>query len=387
VPNLDFIAYKTKQFTAEVCSEKGEHIASCEIAENNSFENPQLLKKPNVWIQDLSQSEQAALNKAFGYSQNTFILKKFGIDNNNKLYIEYTFEDDWLLKGEGTAEEKIAAKTAQLNDIYVDISQKIVQSSAVQQYIAQNNVGTTVVAFSHRFLENGIVKFPLINNHQEPQFTHDIQTEDSLPVGEKEVSFIWPVDIKNTRVSRGFAGQYPAHDGLDIAGPRGTEIYATADGTVNICAETNDRYGNYIVVLHNNGYRTLYAHCDKLLVKTGETVKQGQIIATMGSTGNSTGNHLHFGISKDNEYINTEEFLSSYPIDADCKNCGGQMVVINDSFGSWIKAGQTEKCAHEYVFGTDLILERGYIKTTVCSECNFGDAEIITETKIECHGY
>ena len=201
----------------------------------------------------------------------------------------------------------------------------------------------------------------------------------------KDFAVIWPTEKTGVRVNRGFSGEYPAHDGLDIAGAQGTEIYAAADGTVNISAETTDRYGNYIVILHNDGYRTLYAHCDTLLVKTGENVEQGQLIATMGSTGNSTGNHLHFGISKDFEYINTEEFLNSYPIDADCENCGGQMVVYNESFGGWMSAGQ-DYCVHGHVFGTDLIMERGYIKTTVCSECNFGDAELITETKLECRG-
>lgn len=390
VPNLDFVAYKTKQFAVEVYSEKGEHIASYEADENNGFENPQLLQKSTAKIQNLPEIEQNALDKAFDYgkSHNNFILKKFGIDSDNRLYLEYAFSDDWLLMGDGTAEEKIAAKTAQLNDIYADITEKVINHKDVQQYIAENNVGTSVVAFSHRFLENEIVKFNLIVNKEAPHFTHDFETEDSLPMetADKGAKFVWPVDMTKTFISRGFAGPYPAHDGVDIAGKLGTEIYAAADGTVNMCAETTDINGNYIVLLHDDGYRTLYAHCDKLLVETDQKVQKGQLIATMGSTGNATGNHLHFGISKDFEYINPDEFLTSYYIDDKCERCGGQMMVLNESFGNWLSAGQ-EYCTHGYLFGTDLILERGYVKTTLCRECEFGDVQLVTETKPECHGY
>ncbi|MBR2028636.1 MAG: peptidoglycan DD-metalloendopeptidase family protein [Oscillospiraceae bacterium] len=384
VPNLDFVIHKVKSFNIDVYSEKHEHIAGYEISANDSFKNPSITEKPTEWVQSLTQIEQNALDKAFVYGDKIFVLKNFGIKNVNELYIEYHIEDDYFHKGEGSAEDKISAQTAALNDKYADITEKVIND--IQQYIEQNNLQTAVVAFSHRYLENGKVEFEVVLNKDAPQFTHDFETEDSLAAEKTPSGFIWPTEKTGVHVSRGFSGEYPAHDGLDIAGAQGTEIYAAADGTVNISAETTDRYGNYIVILHNDGYRTLYAHCDTLLVKTGETVKQGQLIATMGSTGNSTGNHLHFGISKDFEYINTEEFLNSYPIDADCENCGGQMIVYNESFGSWMPSGQ-DYCVHGYVFGTDLIMERGYIKTTVCSECNFGDAELITETKLECHGH
>ncbi len=86
------------------------------------------------------------------------------------------------------------------------------------------------------------------------------------------------------------------HRGIDIACPTGTPVYAGADGKVEISG-WNGSYGYYVVISHGSGYTTLYAHNSSLLVKVGQTVKRGQQIAKSGSTGNSSGPHLHFEIS------------------------------------------------------------------------------------------
>ena len=111
--------------------------------------------------------------------------------------------------------------------------------------------------------------------------------------------FGWPTG-GGVRISRGFAGQYPAHNGVDIAGPIGTPIYASDDGVVVTAKYTNVGYGVYLIVDHGNGYQTVYAHCSALLVGYGDQVKKGQQIAKMGSTGNSTGSHLHYEIKSGN---------------------------------------------------------------------------------------
>ncbi len=117
---------------------------------------------------------------------------------------------------------------------------------------------------------------------------------------------IWPTD--GGRVSRGFTGQYPAHNGIDIAGPVGTFIYAADDGVVTKALYTNRGYGVYIEIEHG-GYQTLYGQCSELLVSVGEEVKRGQIIAYMGSTGNSTGPHLHFEVKKGNHRYDPYKWL------------------------------------------------------------------------------
>ena len=108
--------------------------------------------------------------------------------------------------------------------------------------------------------------------------------------------YIMPLDMTNekVRISRGFSGQYPSHDGLDIAAPLGTDIFASADGTVVKVVESTIGDGNHVVIRHANGYYTLYGHCSELIAVEGTEVKQGDVIAKVGSTGNSTGPHLHF---------------------------------------------------------------------------------------------
>lgn len=93
-------------------------------------------------------------------------------------------------------------------------------------------------------------------------------------------------------------GVYSFHTALDIGVPNGTDVLAFADGTVRYIGE-NSIYGLYVMLDHDNGVSTFYAHCEKLLVSKGEEVRCGQTIAKSGETGNATGPHLHFSIEKD----------------------------------------------------------------------------------------
>lgn len=88
------------------------------------------------------------------------------------------------------------------------------------------------------------------------------------------------------------------YNGIDIAAPVGTPILASADGAV-ILARTsgyNGGYGLYVVIKHNNGTQTLYAHMSRVNVSVGQTVTQGEVIGAVGNTGRSTGPHIHFEV-------------------------------------------------------------------------------------------
>lgn len=98
------------------------------------------------------------------------------------------------------------------------------------------------------------------------------------------------------------------HMGMDIAAPNGTDIKAAADGTVTYAGWMGG-YGNLIIISHGNGIQTYYGHCSKLYVSNGKEVKAGDVIAAVGSTGNSTGNHLHFEIRKNGSQINPQKYL------------------------------------------------------------------------------
>lgn len=90
-------------------------------------------------------------------------------------------------------------------------------------------------------------------------------------------------------------GKKSFHKGIDLAAPNGTPIYATADGVVAFAGVCNG-YGNFIKLNHQNGYKTGYAHMSSMVVKTNDKVKKGDLIGYVGSTGTSTGNHLHYEV-------------------------------------------------------------------------------------------
>ena len=99
-----------------------------------------------------------------------------------------------------------------------------------------------------------------------------------------------------------------SHTGLDIAAPNGTPIQVAADGVVTH-ASPMGTYGNLVIVSHGNGVETYYAHCSKILVSVGDTVSAGDKIALVGSTGNSTGNHLHLEIRINGKVVNPQKYL------------------------------------------------------------------------------
>lgn len=105
-----------------------------------------------------------------------------------------------------------------------------------------------------------------------------------------------------------FTGKSAFHHGLDIAANEGTEISAALDGKVIIAASGNSDYGNYIVLDHG-GFKTLYGHCNKFVVNVGQQVSAGETIALCGSTGRSTGPHLHFEVRVGSTRIDPRIFL------------------------------------------------------------------------------
>lgn len=135
-------------------------------------------------------------------------------------------------------------------------------------------------------------------------------------------SFLWPV-ASYVYVSSRFGlrvhpitGEKKSHTGIDIASNQGTAVYASDGGTVTL-AGWNGGYGNCIMIDHGNGYVTLYGHLSSISVSVGQTVSQGATIGAVGSTGNSTGPHLHFEVLKNGTRIDPEQFFSGLTISAD----------------------------------------------------------------------
>jgi murein DD-endopeptidase MepM/ murein hydrolase activator NlpD len=117
---------------------------------------------------------------------------------------------------------------------------------------------------------------------------------------------IQPVSNKDlTRVASGFGYRIDPiykttkmHAGIDFTAPQGTPIYATADGTVKTAGNTGNGYGNHVIINHGYGYETLYGHMVRVKARNGQAVKRGEVIGWVGSTGKSTGPHLHYEVHK-----------------------------------------------------------------------------------------
>ena len=125
----------------------------------------------------------------------------------------------------------------------------------------------------------------------------------------------WPVPT-NRYVSsyygyRNIFGYEEFHTGIDIPAPQGTAIIASNSGVVTTARYASTGYGNRVIVDHGGGYKTLYAHCYSLNVKVGDYVSQGDVIAYVGSTGTSTGNHLHFEIRENDVTINPYPYVQN----------------------------------------------------------------------------
>lgn len=152
----------------------------------------------------------------------------------------------------------------------------------------------------------------LIAKQREIERKNDMGTGDS---GNSGGNLRWPLRVQG-RISSGFgkrnsptAGASTYHKGIDIAVASGTPIIAAGSGTVETAAYSASA-GNYVMISHGNRLYTVYMHCSRLVVKQGQLVRKGEVIAYVGSTGISTGSHLHFGVSKNGAYVNPLNYVS-----------------------------------------------------------------------------
>lgn len=127
-------------------------------------------------------------------------------------------------------------------------------------------------------------------------------------------AFVWPCP-SSTRVTSDYgnrlsptSGASSNHKGIDVGASYGADIVAAADGKVKVASYSSSA-GNYVMIDHGGGLYTVYMHASSLTVSAGQSVSAGQVIAKVGSTGISTGNHLHFGVSLNGSYVNPWSYL------------------------------------------------------------------------------
>ena len=143
----------------------------------------------------------------------------------------------------------------------------------------------------------------------------EILLENGISVSYSGEKMTWPCPAY-TRISSEYGwrihptlGVNKYHNGVDMAAPTGSDILAAFSGEV-VAATYNSTMGNYVLMNHGNGYYTIYMHASKLCVTPGQVIVEGEKIAEVGSTGRSTGPHLHFGVRKNGEYVNPMSYLN-----------------------------------------------------------------------------
>ena len=201
-----------------------------------------------------------------------------------------------------TREEEVAfaIETTKSNE-YTKGTTKVLQEgqNGLRRVTFQNVYDTNNVLVEQTILSTEVIKEPV--NKKVVQGTKKVKSSTKFITGSGQ--FIWPVP--NYRYcSRWYGGR---HRGVDICAPAGTPIYASAGGTITKAgynkAGAGTGYGYSVIINHGGGYSSVYAHCLSLTVSAGQTVKQGQLIGYLGSTGRSTGNHCHFEIRLKGSYI------------------------------------------------------------------------------------
>ena len=193
----------------------------------------------------------------------------------------------------------------ELNNLELMQSELTVQKENLNNIINQKKGELTVKASE---IDNALVNQMEYKEQLEQQekLLNEIEDEIAKAANPDQYTgtitgFVWPCP-GYTRISSYFGprpqpvpGASTNHKGVDLAAPYGTAILASASGTVTTSTYSNSA-GNYIVIAHGNGMSTVYMHCSVLCVSVGDDVEQGEVIAKVGSTGYSNGNHLHFGI-------------------------------------------------------------------------------------------
>lgn len=159
------------------------------------------------------------------------------------------------------------------------------------------------------FYENGIKKHsidPVVEVVKEP-VEEIVRIGTGKMAGLVKKSLPWPTEGTFTS---GYGARWGRkHNGVDIAATPGTPIYAPSMGVVTF-SDTKSGYGNYVMIDHGNGYVTTYAHMTSRSVKEGDTVAQGDLIGTVGSTGRVTGPHLHFEILINGKYVDPMAYIA-----------------------------------------------------------------------------
>ena len=286
----------------------GEKIGYCEDKEalqnkiNDYMENGEEGQKNVAFVQidDMPEYEMCLQKKGITTNDEEIFkeIKDTGVtyyryyaiadDNKEKIYVATFDEAEKAIKELKKKNSKNSADLTIVEKYEVELPKISTQADVVAKlYEKKVTVATTS-------------KYPNMNSSG---FSTSRSTTSVKNLG---ISFVRPTSGVVT--SRFGARWGSTHTGIDIGASTGTNIKAAAGGTV-IFSGWKGTLGKLVVVSHGNGVQTYYAHCSSLLVSSGQTVSAGQLIAKVGSTGRSTGPHLHFEIRKNGAAVNPQSYI------------------------------------------------------------------------------
>jgi len=160
-----------------------------------------------------------------------------------------------------------------------------------------SEIDEVILELEDREQQLGVLENILMSSHMQ---------EEVLPEG-RPIKRGWISSYYGTRTNP-FTGKLQFHKGMDFAAKSGSDVLAVAGGVITWSSKRYG-YGNLVEINHGNGFMTRYGHNEKNLVEVGDTVKKGQLISLMGSTGRSTGPHVHFEVLKNGRQINPQKFV------------------------------------------------------------------------------
>ena len=262
----------------KIINQEGEYIANISLIEEPEYNLKLLSRTSNLNEEELIEKLKEC------DTITTYKYYEVALNNEIKSYVKTIEEAEKVVND---IKEEFANDDLELN---LQINEKYTESI--------ENVDTNSLEVATANVENGA-----------KELKESKENENALAIVNNIKLSVLPVTGRITsRYGERSSLRRSTHTGLDIACNTGTDIKVVSNGTVTFSGKKGS-YGNLIIVDHGNGVETWYGHCSKLYAKAGDTVTAGDVVAAVGSTGNSTGPHLHFEIRINGECVNPQSYV------------------------------------------------------------------------------
>ena len=262
----------------KIINQEGEYIANISLIEEPEYNLKLLSRTSNLNEEELIEKLKEC------DTITTYKYYEVALNNETKSFVKTIEEAEKVVKD---IKEEFANDDLELN---LQINEKYTESI--------ENVDTNSLEVATANVENGA-----------KELKESKENENALAIVNNIKLSVLPVTGRITsRYGERSSLRRSTHTGLDIACNTGTDIKVVSNGTITFSGKKGS-YGNLIIVDHGNGVETWYGHCSKLYAKVGDTVTAGDVVAAVGSTGNSTGPHLHFEIRINGECVNPQSYV------------------------------------------------------------------------------